>query len=78
MAKKLGSLDTNKMYASLFGGPQEAAEEQKPEKESEKRLEAETQEEPKAVRSCPVLHRSRPKSLLLWKRLAWKKSRVAS
>ena len=26
MAKKLGSLDTNKMYASLFGGPQEAAE----------------------------------------------------
>ena len=34
MAKKLGSLDTNKMYASLFGGPQEAAEEQKPEKES--------------------------------------------
>ena len=31
MAKKLGSLDTNKMYASLFGGPQEAAEEQKPE-----------------------------------------------
>ena len=33
MAKKLGSLDTNKMYASLFGGPQEAAEEQEPEKE---------------------------------------------
>ena len=53
MAKKLGSLDTNKMYASLFGGPQEAAEEQKPEKESEKRLEAETQEEPKASTKLP-------------------------
>ena len=77
MAKKLGSLDTNKMYASLFGGPQEAAE-QEPEKESEKRPEAETQEEPKASTKLPVSHRSRPKSLLLWKRLAWKKSRVAS
>ena len=53
MAKKLGSLDTNKMYASLFGGPQEATEEQKPEKESEKRLEAETQEEPKASTKLP-------------------------
>ena len=53
MAKKLGSLDTNKMYASLFGGPQEAAEEQKPEKESEKRPEAETQEEPKASTKLP-------------------------
>lgn len=53
MAKKLGSLDTNKMYASLFGGPQEAAEEQKPEKESEKRLEAETQEELKASTKLP-------------------------
>lgn len=53
MAKKLGSLDTNKMYASLFGGPQEAAEEQEPEKESEKRPEAETQEEPKASTKLP-------------------------
>ena len=41
MAKKLGSLDTNKMYASLFSGPQEAAE-QEPAKEAGKMPEAET------------------------------------
>lgn len=78
MAKKLGSLDTNKMYASLFGGPQEAAEEQEPERSLRRDRRLKHRKSRRQVRSCPVSHRSRPKSLLLWKRLAWKKSRVAS